>query len=151
MSERFSFMSSYPHTLDDKGRLALPGKLRDELQKSERPEEVVAFSSEDGCVTLYPHEHWRKVEDGLRAIEDTDERDDALEYYQGNSERLTLDKAGRLLIPPRHREMAGLDREVMVVGQLFKIVIRPRTAEDETVGGMRPKAPKPETKKKIFL
>lgn len=150
MSDRFSFMSSYPHTLDDKGRLALPGKLRDELQKSEKPEEVVAFASEDGYVTLYPHEHWRKVEDGLRAIEDTDERDAALAFYQGNSERLTLDKAGRLLLPPPHRKMAGLEREVTVIGQLFKIVIKPRSSQD-AVEVVKPRMPKPETVKKIFL
>lgn len=150
MSDRFSFMSSYPHTLDDKGRLALPGKLRDELQKSEKPEEVVAFASEDGYVTLYPHEHWRKVEDGLRAIEDTDERDTALAFYQGNSERLNLDKAGRLLLPPQHRKMAGLEREVTVIGQLFKIVIKPRSSQD-AVDAAKPRMPKPETVKKIFL
>lgn len=151
MSDRFSFMSSYPHTLDDKGRLALPGKLRDELQKSERPDEVVALpNTESGCLTLYPHEHWRKVEEGVRAIEDSDERDKTLAHFHANAERLTLDKAGRLLLPNMHRKAAGLEREVMVVGQLFKIVVRPRGLQDEPEMS-EAKKPKPETLKKIFL
>lgn len=150
MSERFSFMSTYPYTMDDKGRLALPAKLRDELKKSDRPDEVVAFASKDGYVVLYPHEHWQKVEDGLRAIEDTEERDVALAFYQGSAERLTLDKANRLLIPGQHRKTAGLEREVTVVGQLFKIQIKPRRPEDEIVP-VEPAKPKSETVQKIPL
>jgi len=150
MSERFSFMNTYPHTLDDKGRLALPGRFRDELQKSERPDEVVAFPSEDGYLTLYPHEHWQKVEADIRAIDDTEERELALDYYMANTDRLTLDKNGRLLISPRHREMTGLSREVDVVGLSFKIKIRPRQQAEES-GPQKPQAPSPATIKKIFL
>ena len=151
MSDRFSFMSTYAHSLDDKGRMALPGKLRDELQKSEHPDEMVAFPSEEGFITLYPHEHWQKVEADLRSIEDTDQRDAALEYYMGLSDRITLDKSGRLLIPPRHREIAGLEREVEVIGKLFKIVIRPRRQSDDQAAQARPQAPDPSVVKKIFL
>jgi Uncharacterized protein conserved in bacteria len=150
MNEPISFMSSYPHTLDDKGRLALPGKLRDELKKSVRPDEMVAFAGEEGCVTLYTQEHWREVEDSIVAIEDTDDRNEALDYYMGNAERLSLDKAGRLLLPAHHRKTAGLEREVMVVGQSYKIVIRPRTADDE-LETAKSRKPKPETIKKIRL
>ena len=116
-------MSEYLSTLDDKGRLTLAGKLRDELQKSERPDEVVAHPSEDGFVVLYPHEHWKKIEDGLRAIPDTNQRNAAIRYYMGKSERISLDKAGRLLLPQKHREAAGLEKEVIVRGALFKIEI----------------------------
>ncbi|MDR1045131.1 MAG: hypothetical protein LBP33_08450 [Candidatus Adiutrix sp.] len=153
MSERFSFMNTYTHTLDDKGRLALPGRFRDELQKSERPDEVVALpNQEGGYLTLYPHEHWQKVEADLRAIEDTDERETALEYFVGNSDRLTLDKNGRLLISPRFRELTGLDKEVDVAGLSFKIKIRP--SRKNTAGQVevpQPKAPDAATVKKIFL
>lgn len=150
MNKSFSFMSSYPHTLDDKGRLALPGKLREELQKSDCPDELVAFAGEDGCVTLYPQEHWQKVEADIVAIEDTDDRNEALDYYMGNAERLSLDKAGRLLLPAKHRKWAGLEKEVMVVGQSYRIVIRPRTSQDD-LEEAKPRKPKPETIKKIFL
>ena len=152
MSERFSFMNTYTHTLDDKGRLALPGRFRDELQKSERPDEVVALPNESGFLTLYPHEHWQKVEADLRAIEDTDEREAALEYFVGNSDRLTLDKNGRLLISPRFRELTGLDKEVDVVGLSFKIKIRPSVKNAEgLVEVPQPKAPSAATVKRIFL
>lgn len=150
MNKQFSFMSSYPHTLDDKGRLALPGKLRDELQKSERPDELVALASEEGYVTLFPHEQWQKLEDDIRAIEDADERDAALDFFVAKAERLTLDKAGRLLLPGPYRKKAGLDREVTVKGKMYKIQIEPRSAQDDAEAP-EPRRPKSETIKRLYL
>lgn len=152
MSDRFSFMSKYPHVLDDKGRLALPGKLRDELAKSARPEELVALpDAEEGKVALYPYEPWQKFEDGIRRIEDSDERTKAIRYYLGNSERITMDKAGRLLLPQRVREMARLEREVTVIGGLFKIEIWPRQASDEFATKQEFTKPDPSTIKGLDL
>jgi len=131
MSGRFSFKSKYPHSVDDKGRMALPKDLREELEKSEQPEVLVALPGEDGTsVVLYPHERWRELEADIRAIQDSRQRELALEVYLGNAEKLTLDKAGRLLLPQRFRDMAGLDREVTVVGKLYKMEVRRRQPGD---------------------
>ncbi|MDR0881993.1 MAG: hypothetical protein LBP55_05565 [Candidatus Adiutrix sp.] len=146
MSDRFSFMSKYPHVLDDKGRLALPGKLRDELAKSARPEELVALpNAEKGMVALYPYERWQKVEASFHRIEDSDQREITIRHFQGNSERITLDKAGRLLLPQRVREMAGLEREVAVIGALYKIEIWPRQVGDEFAARQEFTKPDPST------
>ena len=131
MSKRFSFMSKYPHSIDDKGRMALPKDLREELEQSERPDLLVALPGEGGAsVVLYPHERWRELEADIRSIQDSGQRELAIETYLGNAERLTLDKAGRLLLPQRFRDMAGLDREVTVVGKLYKMEVRRRQPGD---------------------
>lgn len=131
MSDRFSFMSKYPHSIDDKGRMALPKDLRDELSKSVQPDLLVALPSESGnAVVLYPHERWGKLEADIRAIQDSGQREQAIEAYLGNAERLTLDKAGRLLLPQRFRDMAGLERDVTVVGKLYKMEVRRRQPGD---------------------
>ncbi len=124
MSGTFSFIGEAVHSLDDKGRLALPGKFREEMQHSERPEEIVAYASEqDGNVTLYPHERWQEIEAAVKAIQDSPSRLAMERRLGSNSERLAVDKSGRVLLSPKHRGLAGLEREVMVVGALSKVEI----------------------------
>ncbi|MDR2945872.1 MAG: hypothetical protein LBV79_03900 [Candidatus Adiutrix sp.] len=131
MSSRFSFMSKYPHSVDEKGRMALPKDLREELEKSERPDMLVALPGEGGAtVVLYPYERWKELEADIRAIQDSGQRELAIETYLGNAERLTLDKAGRLLLPPRFRDMAKLERDVTVIGKLYKMEVRRRQPGD---------------------
>ncbi len=123
MPSDFSFIGEFAHSLDDKGRLALPGKLREELAKSERPDEVTARGNKEGYVALYPYEQWLKVEANIRAISDNAARDVAIREIIGKAERLNVDKAGRVLLVPHHREQAGLKREVSVLGGLYKIEV----------------------------
>ncbi len=123
MNNVFSFIGEFDHSLDDKGRLALPGKLREELQKSERPDEVTARANKEGFVVLYPYEQWLRIEASIRAIYDNAARDVAVREIVGKAERLNVDKAGRVLIVPGHREAAALTREVKVMGGLDKIEV----------------------------
>lgn len=124
METTFSFIGWANHNLDDKGRLALPGKFREELQKSERPTELVAYANSlDGLVVLYPHEQWQKIEEAINGIGDPLSYQAMAREYGYNSERLSLDKAGRVLLSQKHREIGGLGREVRVHGGLSKIEI----------------------------
>ncbi|MGL4209079.1 MAG: division/cell wall cluster transcriptional repressor MraZ [Candidatus Adiutrix sp.] len=121
ISEHFSFVSEFVHSLDDKGRLALPNRLREELQKSERPDEMTAYANEDGCVALYPFEQWVKIQEKLSEIPNTRARMATIREFVGKAERLSIDKSGRILLSPKQRELAGLSREVLVLGAISKI------------------------------
>ena len=123
METSFSFTGEAIHTLDDKGRLALPGKIREELQKSERPEEVVAYADPrgEGFVALYPYEQWQKVEASVSTVEDTSLRKALSRDLGRNSIRLVLDKSGRINLSQKHREIAGLEREVVLLGSLYTV------------------------------
>lgn len=124
MENKFSFIGEYCHSIDDKGRLALPGKLRDELSRSERPEEVVAYvNTVNGHLALYPYEQWRKVEEAVTRIPDNISREAMARQLGYNSERLTIDKSGRVLLNQKHRDLAALGREVVVLGGLAKIEV----------------------------
>lgn len=124
METTFSFIGCANHNLDDKGRLALPGKFREELQKSERPTELVAYADSRDClVILYPYEQWLQIETDIKNNENAGHRQALARDYGYNSERLTLDKAGRVLLSQKHRDTAGLEREVIVGGGIFKIEI----------------------------
>ncbi len=56
MNTVFSFIGECAHSLDDKGRLTLPGELREELQKSEKPEEVQWTSKTSSAIILIQKE-----------------------------------------------------------------------------------------------
>lgn len=124
----FCFASEYQHSLDDKGRLTLPGKIREELQKSARPGELMALADiKGGCVALYPFEQWRVIMDGIGAIEDMDRRNAVIRGLVSRAESVSIDKAGRVLLPPAHRERAGLSKDVTLLGGLFKIEVWDRS------------------------
>ncbi len=139
-----SFIGEATHNLDDKGRLALPGKFREELRKSQQPDELVAYmSSQDGCLYLYPAEQWQKIESAIDVQENPKVRKALFREYGLNSERLTLDKTGRLSLSAGHRESAALEREVKVIGSINKIEIWStarlaacRQAEEEIVASI---------------
>jgi MraZ protein len=120
----FCFAGAYTHSLDDKGRLALPSILREELGRSERPDLVMALAYDAAFLTLYPYEHWRKLMTDIKeAIPDTARRNDALRAFSTQVRPLNLDKVGRVLISPEQRAAAGLNREVRLIGVGSKIEI----------------------------
>jgi MraZ protein len=123
MTLDFCFSGLYTHSLDDKGRLALPSILREELGRSERPDLVMALAYE-ASLTLYPYEHWRKLMAGIKeAVSDTVRRNDALRSFSTQVRPLNLDKVGRVLLAPEQRAAAGLGREIKIIGVGSKIEI----------------------------
>jgi MraZ protein len=124
LNSDFCFAGVYTHNLDDKGRLALPSILREELGRSERPDLVMALAYNASCLTLYPYEHWRKLMADIKeSIPDTTLRNDALRAFSTQVRPLNLDKVGRVLITPEQRASAGLSREVRIIGVGSKIEI----------------------------
>ena len=120
----FCFAGPYTHSLDEKGRLALPSIMREELGRSERPDLVMALAYGVSFLTLYPIEEWRKLMEGIEKTRtDTIGRNDALRAFSARVRPLNLDKVGRVLISPEQRASAGLSREVVIIGMGTKIDI----------------------------
>lgn len=130
MPTQFNFVSTYRHSLDEKSRLALPGKMRDELQKSENSEEMMAFPDPDGYLALYPLERWQMIVESIEQIDDYEDRMAAQWMYGGESEAVKIDKNGRLLVPPRLREKLDLGKEIVVRGGFNKIMLWPAALID---------------------
>jgi MraZ protein len=132
LNSDFCFAGVYTHSLDDKGRLALPSTLREELGRSERPDLVMALAYNAAFLTLYPYEHWRKLMADIReSIPDTTLRNDALRAFSTQVRPLNLDKVGRVLITPEQRASAGLSREVRIIGVGSKIEIWDATGHEQ--------------------
>jgi len=114
----------FEHTIDAKGRLFIPSKLREELGASFH----VAIGSnrdENGqpCkyLVLYPREVWQQLEEKINALPSSQAAQaDVLLAYAAPCEP---DSQSRILIPQTLREYAGLQREVVITGSSNKAKI----------------------------
>lgn len=99
----------YQHTLDNKGRIFVPAKLRDELG-----EVFFVTLSMDRCLCVYSGDNWKQLSDKVSAMPYVKQR--KMRPLFARAARCELDAQGRTLIPQALREYAGLEKNVTVVG-----------------------------------
>ncbi len=115
------FRGSSAINLDAKGRLAMPSRYREELVERCDGQLVITIDLADPCLCIYPLPYWEKVEATLSQMPSLRTETRQLNRLLiGSAVDLELDSSGRLLIPARLREQAGLTKQVMLVGQLNK-------------------------------
>ena len=106
------FLGAFVHTIDGKGRLTIPAKFRDDLAAG-----LVVTRGIDRCLTIYPMEEWKRLAEKVSALPMTDRRARAFRRLVfADAADVIPDKQGRVLIPPRLRQYAGLDGQVVVTG-----------------------------------
>jgi MraZ protein len=106
------FTGEYRHSVDDKGRLAVPSRFRAQLDAG-----LVVSRWLDSCLAIHTKTGWDALADKVATLPITDEgaRRFSRFIFAGAAEA-TLDGQGRVLIPAYLREMAGLGSEAVVVG-----------------------------------
>jgi len=78
----------------------------------------------DRCLTVYPLEEWEKLEEKIKTLPMMQkEVKDFMRFFFSTATECELDKQGRILISPAHRERAGITKNVMLVGIINKIEI----------------------------
>ncbi|WP_078554863.1 division/cell wall cluster transcriptional repressor MraZ [Bacillus alkalicellulosilyticus] len=113
------FMGEYRHNVDEKGRLIIPAKFRDELGDS-----FVITRGLDRCLFVYPQEEWTQMENKLKSLPFTkkDARAFTRFFFSGATE-CELDKQGRVNIVSPLREFAELEKECVVIGVSNRVEI----------------------------
>ncbi len=106
------FLGEFVHNTDDGGRLTIPARFRAGLEAG-----LVVTRGLDRCLAIYPMLEWERLAQQVSALPITDRRARAFRRLVfANASNAKLDKHGRVLIPPRLREYAGLAGEVVVTG-----------------------------------
>ena len=106
------FLGEFVHTIDNKGRLTIPAKFRTDLAAG-----LIVTRGIDRCLVIYPTEEWRQLAEQVSALPVTDRRARTLRRLVfANASDVIPDKHGRVLIPPRLREYADLNGEVIITG-----------------------------------
>ena len=113
------FMGEYNHTIDTKGRLIIPSKFRDELG-----DEFVVTKGLDGCLFVFPNQAWQEFEEKLRALPLTNKSARQFSrFFVAGATPCELDKQGRILVPQTLREFAGLEKDVILAGNLSRVEV----------------------------
>lgn len=107
------FLGEYVHSLDNKGRLTIPARYRDQLATGL----VVTRNPTGSCLLVMPLDEWQAVADRVSSLPLTDSRSALLRRALFSAaEHLKPDKQGRILISQRLRDFAKIDGEVLVAG-----------------------------------
>lgn len=106
------FLGTYSPRLDDKGRLILPAKFRDELSEG-----LVLTRGQERCLYVFSQAEFERVHDQMRQapISSKQARDYIRVFLSGASDEVP-DKQGRVTIPSSLRDYAGLEKELAVIG-----------------------------------
>ena len=100
----------YQHVLDNKGRLFMPARLRDDLG-----EVFYLCKGLDGCLFVYSSESWGKLEEKIAVLPISQARQIQRTIYP-SAQKCEPDSQGRVLINQKLRDYAGLDKNVTVIG-----------------------------------
>ncbi len=100
----------YKHSLDAKGRLFVPSKLREELGDA-----FYIVMAENACLKLYPEAKWQKMLDKIDELPSS--KAGVLRYIFANANRIEPDKQGRFVLSDSYRKYAHIEQEVYFLGQ----------------------------------
>jgi MraZ protein len=123
MRNMTQFHGEFECKLDAKGRLSLPSALRKQLAP-EAGERFMLNRGFEQCLALFPMDEWKKISaviNGLNMFV-AKNREFARYFFRGATE-LELDGAGRLLLPKRLLDYAGIEKEAVLYGWSNKIEI----------------------------
>ena len=113
------FMGEYSHSIDTKGRLIIPSRFRYELGET-----FVLTKGLDGCLSIYPQTEWDAFQQKLSAMPLTNKNARSLvRFFVAGATECELDKQGRILVPATLREFAGLEKDVVLTGNINRIEI----------------------------
>ncbi len=124
---RMAFRGRYEYSLDAKGRLSIPARFREIIVRDYHAE-VVITTALDGNLDCWPLAVWGEVEERLNRLPSSRiEVKRFKRFYISGAVECTLDKQGRILLPPTLRSWAGLDQpqgnQVVIAGQVGKLEI----------------------------
>lgn len=102
--------------LDAKGRINLPSVFRKQMSP-EAGERFMLVRGFEKCLVLYPMDEWRVIEAAMNSLNPfiTRDREFVRYFFRGNT-ALQMDAAGRILLPKKHLEYAGIEKEMVLFG-----------------------------------
>ena len=113
------FIGEYRHNTDNKGRIIIPARFRDDLG-----ERVVLTRGLDGCITVYTLAQWDKVLEGLRVLPTTKKESRMyIHMLTAKAAECEFDAQGRVLLPQSLIDEAAIEKECVVIGVVDHVEI----------------------------
>jgi MraZ protein len=117
------FRGIFHNTVDDKGRLNIPARFREQI-KTDHETPLVLTLGFDQSLSLYTMDAWKKIEGQLAALDTLNpEVRQFVRTILKATDEVEIDQQGRIVISPVLRKEAGLGKSVVIVGMLHRIEI----------------------------
>lgn len=105
-------IGEYEHTIDAKGRLSMPSKLRRDMGEA-----FIVTKGLDGCLFAFSQDEWKNFETKLKSLPLSDKNArNFVRFFLAGATECEIDKQGRFLIPGNLREAAKLEKEAVIIG-----------------------------------
>lgn len=116
------FRGRYYHSIDEKGRVILPSRLRDVI--SAKSEGRLVITNYSNYLIAFPLDEWKLLEEKImqQSLFKRDLRDFQRDFMSGAKD-CNVDGQGRILIPPELKQHAGLEKEIVLAGMVRTIEI----------------------------
>ena len=112
-------IGEYEHSLDAKGRLIMPAKLREDIG-----EKFIITKGLDGCLFGFSQNEWKNFEEKLKTLPLTNKNArDFVRFFLSGAIECEIDKQGRFLIASNLREYGAMEKEVVIIGVGTRIEI----------------------------
>jgi MraZ protein len=112
------FLGTHTPKLDEKGRLILPAKFRDELAEG-----LVITRFQERCLAIWPVATFVEVAQAVRGASSSQQVRDYQRMLASGASDETPDKQGRITIPPHLRAYAALEKDCVVVGAINRVEV----------------------------
>jgi MraZ protein len=113
------FLGEYAHTIDDKGRLTIPARFRDELEGG-----VIITRGLDGCLWAYSRSEWEELANKIAKLPTTNPAARNFARFMFSSAFDSVpDRQGRILVPQNLRDYAGIQDDTVVIGVMSRLEI----------------------------
>ena len=105
------FMGEYNYTIDDKGRITIPAKLREQLGH-----DFIITRGLDKCLFVYPKEEWNNVINKYKELPNTKDARNFMRFFLSGATQNEFDKQGRINIANSLIKYANLNKDCVIIG-----------------------------------
>lgn len=105
-------------SLDAKGRMVFPARYREALSAICGNQLVVTVDTDQPCLLIYPVNEWELIQDKIDALPSFNKVTRKIQrLLVGYADDVNVDANGRMLLPSTHRQFAGLEKKILLIGQ----------------------------------
>ena len=132
----YTFSGWYEHTVDTKGRVSIPASFRDKLAANHESSLFAPRSLSGRCVEVFPASEWQRLLEKVAGLSQVDPTVIAFRRrFISAATELTVDGSGRVLLPPAVRAQLGIERDVMITGNIEHMEIWDRDTFADVADG----------------
>jgi len=127
MPGAINFIGRYEHTLDSKNRLMIPQVYRDMVARAESSLKFFLNRGFDECLAMYTESTWNEMVQVVKSHKEEELSEEEtrkfVRWFFSSAVEVIPDKAGRILIPDHLRDLAGLKKQVVLIGVSDRVEI----------------------------